>query len=130
MTRRLLIPLVLLAATLAACAPAADRGPATPSGPELVEGGVLFRFTSKDARSVHLVGDFNAWSPGADAMTDTNADGEWTLFYPLQPGRYAYKFVIDGKRWISDPANPAHEPDGFGDLNSIVVVPTAAPQTR
>jgi 1,4-alpha-glucan branching enzyme len=121
---------VLLTLAVLGCAPAVERAPAARSGPEPAEGGVVFRYSSTSARSVHLVGDFNNWSTMADAMADANADGEWTLFYPLEPGRYAYKFVVDGKRWISDPTNALHEPDGFGDLNSIVVVPGAPPGTR
>jgi len=83
---------------------------------------VLFRYKNPDARRVNLVGDFNDWSPTADVMTDENGDGEWTLFYPLGVGTYAYKFLIDGKNWVSDPANPTSEPDGFNGRNSIVKI--------
>jgi 1,4-alpha-glucan branching enzyme len=117
-----LASLALVALALAGCGPS-ERVIVGSTGPEIVEGGAVFRYSNPDARTVHLVGDFNEWSPTADPMTDANGDGEWSLFYPLAPGRYAYKIVVDGKRWIADPTNPDHEPDGFGDLNSIVVVP-------
>ena len=111
---------------LAGCA-----GPPPPpragDGPELVGGGALFRYRNSDAKTVYLVGDFNDWSPVADPMTDENRDGEWTLFFPLGPGRYAYKFVVDGKTWIADPANPESEPDGFDGRNSIVIIPATVP---
>lgn len=94
----------------------------TPGGPEAVEGGVLFRYKNPDARRVNLVGDFNDWSPAADPMTDENGDGEYTLFYPLGVGTYAYKFLVDGKNWVTDPWNPSSEPDGFNGRNSIVKV--------
>jgi 1,4-alpha-glucan branching enzyme len=100
-------------------------GPPPPprfGGPEALEGGVLFRYRNPDAKRVHLVGDFNDWSPTADPMTDENGDGEWTLFYPLGVGTYAYKFLVDGKNWVADPANPTSEPDGFNGRNSIVKV--------
>ena len=29
-------------------------------------------------------------------------------------GRYQYKLVINGVRWIEDPANLMKEPDGYG----------------
>jgi len=90
-------------------------------GPEVVEGGVLFRYRNPDAKRVNLVGDFNDWSPTADPMSDDNADGEWTLFYPLRPGTYAYKFVVDGK-WHNDPAAVTQAPNEFGDVNSVVQV--------
>jgi 1,4-alpha-glucan branching enzyme len=100
-------------------------GPPPPpqtAGPEVVEGGIVFRYRNPDARRVNLVGDFNDWSPAADPMSDDNADGEWTLFYPLRPGTYAYKFLVDGKNWIQDPLNPLTEPDGFNGRNSIIKI--------
>jgi 1,4-alpha-glucan branching enzyme len=102
--------------------------PVTPTaGPQLVEGGVLFRYRNPEAKRVTVVGDFNDWSPTVDPMADDNADGEWTLFYPLPPGTYAYKFVVDGKNWVPDPANPISEPDGFNSRNSIIKVLATAP---
>ena len=101
--------------------------PAGQGGPELVGGGALFRYRNGDAKKVYLVGDFNEWSPSADPMTDENGDGEWTLFYPLGPGRYAYKFLVDGKSWIPDPTNVLTEPDGFDGKNSILVILEATP---
>ena len=109
-----------LALMLGACGgppPAAPRG-----GPEVVAGGAVFQYRNSDAKTVHLVGDFNAWSPMSDPMGDKNGDGLWTLFYPLEPGRYAYKFIVDGKKWLGDPTNPISEPDGFDSQNSIVVI--------
>jgi 1,4-alpha-glucan branching enzyme len=122
--RRFLIPLLLLA-SLAAC----GSPPPPPGGgePEVLKGGVMFRYRNSDAKKVYVVGDFNDWSPTADPMADDNGDGQWTLFYPLAPGRYAYKFVVDGKNWISDSVNPESEPDGFDGRNSVVVVPSANP---
>lgn len=101
--------------------------PASVGGPELVAGGAVFRYRNPDAKKVYLVGDFNDWSPSADPMTDDNADGEWTLFYPLTIGTYAYKFVVDGKNWVPDPTNPTSEPDGFNGRNSILKIPATAP---
>jgi len=98
--------------------------PSTAGGPELVSGGAVFRYRNADAEKVYLVGDFNDWSPTTDPMTDDNADGEWTLFYPLAPGSYAYKFVVDGKNWVADPSNPLSEPDGFNGRNSILKIPS------
>lgn len=95
------------------------------ANPEIVEEGAVFRYFNPDAKSVFLVGDFNNWSPNADAMKDLNGDGHWSLFYPLRPGTYQYKFVVDG-RWLPDPDNPNSEPDGFDDINSVVVIPEAS----
>lgn len=57
-------------------------------------------------RSVHLAGSFNGWSMSAAPMTGPDADGRFTLALDLGSGRYEYKFVLDGERWISDEGNP------------------------
>jgi len=92
-------------------------------GPEITDGGAIFRYFDKDAKKVYLSGDFNDWSPDSDPMIDRNGDGEWTLFYPLGPGRYEYKFVVDGVDWIEDPKNPDYVSDGFDGRNSVIIIP-------
>ncbi len=125
-TRTALGAAVLVAALSAASCSPRDEGPiARESGPERVEDGVVFRYYDQSAKKVYLVGDFNNWSPLADPLKDMNGDGHWSLFYPLQPGTYRYKFVVDG-RWVPDPSNPDSEPDGFDGINSVVRVLAAS----
>jgi 1,4-alpha-glucan branching enzyme len=107
----------------AGCFGGSGRGAGLRSGPEIVEGGVVFRYYDPKATRVNIVGDFNDWSPRTDALVDENGDGEWTLFYDLPPGVYQYKFVIDGTRWVADPKNPEKVSDGFDGENSVVRVP-------
>jgi len=40
---------------------------------------------------------------------------------PLGPGRYRYRYVVDG-RWDADPHNNMVEMNPFGDMNSVVEV--------
>lgn len=78
---------------------------------------VTFRLKGfENAQSVNLAGDFNYWSRRSIKMTKGNS--EWIVEYELEPGRYDYKFVVDGK-WITDPANPKTE--GTGDRQNSVV---------
>ena len=116
-----------LAALLATVGCGGPPPPNAGGGPELVNGGAVFRYKNPDAKKVCLVGDFNDWAPTSDPMTDTNDDGEFTLFYPLAPGSYAYKFLVDGKNWVADPTNPLSEPDGFNGRNSILKIPATSP---
>ena len=99
--------------------------PAAPAGkgkaPVMVADGVVFVFAGAGS-SVHLAGDFNAWSTSADPLAK-QADGTWTITKKLAPGTYGYKFVVDGSNWKTDEANPEGKDDGFGGKNSIVVVP-------
>lgn len=124
--RRLIAPRTAIALFLAAAAIGCFGGSGRNvprGGPEIVEGGVIFRYYDKNASRVNVVGDFNNWSPRADAMVDENGDGEWTLFYTLKPGVYQYKFVVDGSHWIPDPRNPDKMNDGFEGENSVVRIP-------
>lgn len=84
---------------------------------------VLTQFVLKapDATNVALAGDFTGWQP-AFTMTRTEP-GVWTVVIPLDPGIHQYSFVVDGERWIPDPAAPAVK-DGFGGMNSRIAVLT------
>jgi 1,4-alpha-glucan branching enzyme len=72
------------------------------------------------ATQVSLCGDFNEWSPAAAPMK-RQADGHWQTTLALRPGRYQYKFVVDGQ-WLPDPNAHAFVPNDFGSLNSLIDV--------
>lgn len=72
-------------------------------------------------RSVGLVGDFNDWKGDIDLMTP-NENGAFELKMPLAPGRYHYKFVLDGNQYMPDPNCEIQVPDGYGGINSVVKV--------
>jgi len=72
------------------------------------------------AKQVSLSGEFNGWSPEATAMT-RHDDGHWETTVDLAPGRYQYKFVVDGQ-WISDPQAHENISNPHGTLNSVVEV--------
>lgn len=68
------------------------------------------------ASLVRLAGSFNEWSPNALSMNKT--DSGWVANVVLAPGKYWYKFIVDG-RWITDPDNTLNENDGLGNVNSV-----------
>jgi 1,4-alpha-glucan branching enzyme len=72
-----------------------------------------------------LVGDFNDWDSAA-TPAKRQADGSWTTWVQLRPGRHVYSFVIDGTHFVSDPAAPIAPDDGYGQRNSVVVVAGAS----
>ena len=51
----------------------------------------------------------------------TKEADEWTTTLKLEPGRYPYQFVVDGK-WMLDPANPDSMDNNAGGFNSILQV--------
>ena len=71
------------------------------------------------ARVVALAGSFNEFKQ-SELLCGKEEDG-WVCRVDLAPGKYTYKFVIDGD-WILDPDNPSTEDDERGFTNSVVVV--------
>jgi len=83
---------------------------------------VKFYFKAPDAKKVSLAGTFNGWSTEANPMKDEDGDGVWEVTLYLKPGRYEYKFVVNGSEWYKDPESEGYAPDGFGGQNSVIVV--------
>jgi chromosome partitioning protein len=82
---------------------------------------VIFAAKFENASKVLIAGDFNNWSPMSTPMTKTDTPSLWVTKLPLYPGRYRYRFVVDGQ-WTTDPNNKYVETNQFGELNNIVEV--------
>ncbi|HXY19086.1 MAG TPA: isoamylase early set domain-containing protein [Gemmatimonadales bacterium] len=82
---------------------------------------VRFELAAPQARTVSVAGSFNGWQVGALTMVK-DARGVWSATAPLPVGEHRYEFVIDGTRWVPDPTAHAEVDDGFGGLNSVIVV--------
>jgi len=96
------------------------------AAPAVTRDGVVFTFEAPGAGRVQLAGDFNNWTPDAGDMEQ--AGRVWRKVLKLSPGRYRYRYVIDG-RWETDPRNAAVEPSPYGGNDSLIVleeVPTPA----
>jgi 1,4-alpha-glucan branching enzyme len=87
---------------------------------------VTFSYIDANATSVHLAGDFNNWADNMDGKVTGHSDwllksdgsGNWTLTAPLAPGKYKFKYVIDGgARWEKDARLPV-----TADDNSLIEV--------
>lgn len=83
---------------------------------------VAFVLYAPTARSVTLAGDFNDWSKSATPLHPTGSQGAWVVTVPLAPGRYHYAFVVDGKRWVTDPGAAPAPGDDFGAPSSVMTV--------
>ncbi|WCT10511.1 hypothetical protein [Mucilaginibacter jinjuensis] len=68
------------------------------------------------ARRVFVSGNFNNWSTMKGLMNKT--DSGWVADIRLEPGKYAYKFIINSN-WTIDVNNYLTEDDGAGNTNSI-----------
>jgi CubicO group peptidase (beta-lactamase class C family) len=84
-----------------------------------LSGNTMFRLAGyPQAKVVALAGTFNNWNQSA-TLCGRELDA-WVCRIDLAPGRYTYKFVVDGN-WITDPANAQTEDDGRGNTNSVLV---------
>ena len=85
----------------------------------VMNSGVTFTIEAPAAAHVQLAGDFNDWTPDG---TEMEAVGRvWKKTLKLAPGRYRYRYVIDGE-WHSDPHNAVVEASPFGGEDSVLVL--------
>jgi 1,4-alpha-glucan branching enzyme len=62
---------------------------------------VRFSCQAPDAQAVYLAGTFNGWDCVRTPML-READGQGSIDVALTPGRYEYKFIVDGQ-WCCEP---------------------------
>jgi len=74
--------------------------------------------------SVYLAGTFNGWDPGGHALDGPDNQHVFRTSMILDKGRHEYKFVLDGKTWITDPDN-SHKTSGY--QNAILFLGIGAP---
>jgi hypothetical protein len=55
-------------------------------------------------------------------LEDLRGTGVWTADVLLPPGVYQYTFIVDGTEWRPDPTAFSQVDDGFGQVNSVVIV--------
>jgi chromosome partitioning protein len=85
---------------------------------------VVVQFCDPAASDVRIAGDFNGWVPDRDVRSLVQAEGSqrvWTKILSLPPGRYEYRYVVDGE-WREDPENPSSAASPLGARNSVLLV--------
>ena len=94
--------------------------------PLVLNGKVRFQLYSPSAANVYLAGEFNDWQFRPDQekalLLEEIEDNLFSIDIVLSPGRYQYKFVVNQKTWILDPANSVTFRDSAGNVNSLVIV--------
>src|SRR5437867_11954976 len=80
---------------------------------------VELHLNSPQARSVCVAGSFNNWD---QKKTPLQKEGNaWKASLALPPGRYEYRFIVDGQ-WISDPNARESVRNDYGSTNCVLVV--------
>lgn len=78
-----------------------------------------FSISAPSAKEIYLVGDFNSWKINDESRLSRLDEGKWEKNLGLVPGRYRYKFVVDGE-WMLDSQNQEREPNAFGTFDSVI----------
>ena len=81
---------------------------------------VTFKLHAPDAQSVILTGDFNSWDAGMHPLKKSS-NGMWKKMVNLSPGRYEYRFIVDGE-WKNDPGCTTCSSNPFGSDNCVLIV--------
>ena len=81
---------------------------------------VTFALLEPEAKQVSLCGDFNGWASHAMPMS-RHEGGHWEATLELAPGRYEYKFLVDGQ-WMPDTLAHENVWNPHGTLNSVIEV--------
>ena len=92
---------------------------AAPAAKAPAKKAVAFTLRAEPGKKVFLAGTFNGWDPAAKQMTEKK--GVYSTSLRLEPGKYEYKFVVDGT-WCADPECLDCVPNDQGTLNSVIVV--------
>lgn len=84
---------------------------------------ITFEYFAPEAREVTLAGSFNGWSTTGTALKKDRT-GRWRISLDLQPGRYEYRYLVDGK-WQNDQNNNKCVRNAYGSQNSVIEVPSS-----
>ncbi len=105
-------------------------------------------FVDPEARAVFVSGTFNHWRSNGTPMTHLG-NGRWAKELLLPPGRYEYRFLVNGYktepdrddrpgryqyrvlengRWVDDSESPEVVRDPRGGFKAVLVVRPAVAQ--
>jgi len=81
---------------------------------------IAFKLSAPSAKRVSVVGSFNNWDIKANPAKK-DLKGNWAVKLSLKPGKYEYKFFVDGN-WVNDPGCRGCVTNSFGTQNCVVEV--------
>jgi len=79
-----------------------------------------FKLHAPQAKKVSLVGTFNNWDT-RKLSAKKDSRGNWEVEVNLKPGKYEYKFFVDGS-WLNDPNCTYRVPNNMGTENCVVEI--------
>jgi 1,4-alpha-glucan branching enzyme len=100
--------------------PALKSSPNKSSAKKKLGKKVEFSYYAPQAKKVAVGGCFNNWNADKNPMTK-DKNGDWSTELSLAPGRYEYRFYVDGD-WQNDPHCVECVPNAFGSWNCVIQV--------
>ena len=91
---------------------------ATKKNPKLTK--TEFSLSAPQAKTAFIAGSFNQWAPYSHSLRK-DKQGIWKISLLLNPGRYEYRFFVDGE-WQNDPGCSSLIENPFGTLNCLKIV--------
>ncbi len=74
------------------------------------------------AQKVHVVGEFNEWSPSATPMKKSK-NGIFKISMDLEEGReYQFRYLFDDRHWDNDPQADKSADTPYADAHNSVIV--------
>jgi len=71
-------------------------------------------------KQIEIAGSFTNWQ--RIPLQPAGSTGYWETTLEIPLGEHAFSYILDGDKILADPTIPAKEEDGFGTVNSILVV--------
>ena len=81
---------------------------------------VPFKLLAPEAQNVSLAGVFNNWDLNSHLLKK-DSKGMWKIVIDLMPGRYEYRFLVDGQ-WKNDHKCTDLVANPFGTENCILTL--------
>ncbi len=83
---------------------------------------ITFRYSPNiPASSVTVAGSFNDWNKSSYPLHLSKKGNVWEGTFPISPGVYLYRFVVNGSQWLPDPHALGID-DGNSNINSQLIV--------
>lgn len=87
---------------------------------KFIQAKIKFEYSAPEAEEVSLVGNFNQWDSQGNPMKK-DKKGTWRAALTLEPGRYEYRFIVDGN-WENDPSCSCCVANELGGENCVRIV--------
>jgi len=81
---------------------------------------VRFQWNMFADNQVYIIGEFTGWKK--EEMVCSSTTNKFTIMKQLSPGRYRYRFVIDGIERVDEVASKVPDPNGPGGFTNEILV--------